>query len=274
MPGVTSISVDLHKYAYAPKGASLLLHRDPGLRLPQFFASAAWPGYTMLNPTMASTRSGGPLAGAWAVVEALGDHGYQRLATDTFAAVDAIVAGTADIAGLHLVAHPDATLIAIGTDSDRDPFTVCDQMRMRGWYVQPQLSFRGRPANIHLSISAATCPHVPEFLTALAESAAAAAEAGPVVVDPGVAAMIPELDPRRLSDIDFTGLLAAAGLTGDGLLPQQLAPVNALLDLATPELREAVLVRFLDQISRPRRPHRSGQFIDSQGTPTTSPRTL
>src|SRR3954454_18402746 len=35
--GVTSISVDLHKYAYAPKGTSILLHRTPALRRPQFF---------------------------------------------------------------------------------------------------------------------------------------------------------------------------------------------------------------------------------------------
>src|SRR6478735_1193150 len=69
--GVTSISVDLHKYAYAPKGTSILLHRTPDLRRPQFFASAQWPGYTILNPTMQSTKSGGPLAGAWAVVNTI-----------------------------------------------------------------------------------------------------------------------------------------------------------------------------------------------------------
>ena len=74
--GVTSISVDLHKYAYAPKGTSVLLHRTAELRRPQFFASAKWPGYTMLNPTMQSTKSGGPLAGAWAVVNTIGDAGY------------------------------------------------------------------------------------------------------------------------------------------------------------------------------------------------------
>ncbi|MCW2758397.1 MAG: Pyridoxal-dependent decarboxylase [Nocardioidaceae bacterium] len=56
--GVTSISVDLHKYGYAPKGTSLLLHRTPALRRPQLFAWASWPGYTMLNSTMQSTRSG------------------------------------------------------------------------------------------------------------------------------------------------------------------------------------------------------------------------
>ena len=74
--GVTSISVDTHKYAYAPKGTSLLLHRSSALRKPQYFASADWPGYTMINSTLQSTKSGGPLAGAWAVVQALGDEGY------------------------------------------------------------------------------------------------------------------------------------------------------------------------------------------------------
>ena len=64
----------------------------PALRRPQFFASAAWPGYTMLNATTQSTRSGGPIAGTWAVVEHIGDDGYLALAEQALAAVDAIVA--------------------------------------------------------------------------------------------------------------------------------------------------------------------------------------
>ena len=104
--GVTSISVDLHKYAYAPKGTSVLLHRSPELRRSQFFASAAWPGYTMLNSTMQSTKSGGPLAGAWAVMRSLGDKGYERLARDVFEAVDRICDGIADTKELAVSARP------------------------------------------------------------------------------------------------------------------------------------------------------------------------
>jgi glutamate/tyrosine decarboxylase-like PLP-dependent enzyme len=80
VPGVTSISVDLHKYAYTPKGASILLHRNPELRRAQFFATAGWPGYTMINSTLQSTKSGGPLAAAWAVTRFIGDDGYAALA--------------------------------------------------------------------------------------------------------------------------------------------------------------------------------------------------
>jgi sphinganine-1-phosphate aldolase len=255
--GVTSISVDLHKYGYAPKGTSVLLHRSGELRRAQFFASAAWPGYTMLNSTLQSTKSGGPLAGAWAVVQSLGDTGYELLSREVFEAVDAIVAGVADIAALSLVVAPDSTLVALATDTTCDAFTVCDEMAARGWYVQPQMSYGDHPATIHLSVSAATLAHVEELLAALADSVATAQEAGPVTVDPGIAEFIAALDPATLSAEDFDGLLAAAGLVGGGEghegldLPARMAEVNAMLDLASPDMREALLVAFLDRLSRP-----------------------
>lgn len=257
--GVTSISVDLHKYAYAPKGTSVLLHRTPELRRPQFFASAAWPGYTMLNSTMQSTKSGGPLAGAWAVMRSLGDEGYERLARDVFEAVDRIRAGVDEMPELAVVSTPDSTLLALTTDGSCDPFTICDEMAARGWYVQPQMSFAGSPATIHLSVSAATLPHVPELLAALAEAVAAAVTTGPVTVDPAVATFIGDLDPFSLSEEDFDGLLLAAGLVGaagaegDLALPQRMAEVNAMLDLASAAMREALLVAFLDRLTRPTR---------------------
>jgi sphinganine-1-phosphate aldolase len=260
--GVTSISVDLHKYAYAPKGTSLLLHRTPELRRAQFFASADWPGYTMLNSTTQSTKSGGPLAGAWAVVQSLGDDGYLTLTRQVLDAVDAIVAGIEASPALSLVARPDSSLVTFETDGSCDAFSVCDEMRERGWYVQPQMSYAGQGPSIHLSVSAGTLVHVADFLAALGESVAAAQRTGPVTVDPGIASYIESLEPSTLSDADFDGLLAASGLAaGDhtpgeqaGLaLPSRMAEVNAMLDLASPAMREALLVAFLDRLTRPTR---------------------
>ncbi len=82
--------------------------------------------------------------------------------------------------------------------------------------------------------------------------------AGPVTVDPDVVAFIEALDPAALTDADFDGLLAASGLVGAGAdgglaLPDRMAEVNALLDLASPAMREALLVAFLDRLSRPNR---------------------
>jgi glutamate/tyrosine decarboxylase-like PLP-dependent enzyme len=256
--GVTSISVDLHKYGYAPKGTSILLHRTASLRRPQFFASADWPGYTMLNSTMQSTKSGGPLAGAWAVVNSIGDDGYLELARVVLDGVDRLVAGIEGIGPLSVVADPDSTLVAFTTDETCDVFTICDAMARSGWYVQPQLSFRGGPPTIHLSLSAATAPLVEEFLDALRAAVAEAVSAGPVVVSPDVATFVGALDPDALTDEDFDGLLAAVGMAGGDHvgLPESMAQINALLDLARPALREALLTAFLDRLTRPvRRDH-------------------
>lgn len=253
--GVTSISADLHKYGYAPKGTSVLLHRSAELRRPQYFAYADWPGYTMINTTLQSTKSGGPLAGAWAVVETLGLDGYDRLARDVFAATDRIVEAIGKISALSVVAVPDSTLIAFATDGSCDAFTLADEMGARGWHVQPQMSYDDQPVTIHLSVSAGTLAHLEEFVAALTESVDAAVAAGPVVVDPEIAAFIGALDPEALSDDDFDGLLAAAGLGGGGGLavPERMAPVNAMIDLASPRMREALLTAFMDRLQRPNR---------------------
>lgn len=254
VPGVTSISVDLHKYAYTPKGVSVLLHRDSALRKGHFFASADWPGYTMLNSTMQSTKSGGPLAAAWAVTRAIGADGYASLAVRARGAALEIARRAPGIPGLRLLASPDSTLVTLTTDDSCDVFTIADEMLSRGWYVQPQMAYAAAPASLHLTLSAATAESVDEFLAALTESTQAARADGPIVVDDGLAAAAVALDPETLSDSDFDALLALAGLAGgDGslALPERMAPVNALLDVAPPVLREALLLAFLDRLARP-----------------------
>ena len=252
--GVTSVSVDLHKYAYTPKGVSVLVHRTAALRTGHLFASADWPGYPMLNATMQSTRSGGPLAAAWAVTHRIGLDGYARLARQARDATLRIAAAAPGIPGLRVVAPPDSTLVALATDASCDVFTIADEMLVRGWYVQPQMSFRDVPPTLHLTLSAATAPSVPELLESLADAVAAARAAGPVAVDAGLAALLGGIDPATLDDEGFTRLLGAAGLAGaDGslALPERMAPVNALLDACPPALREALLLGVLDRLSRP-----------------------
>jgi sphinganine-1-phosphate aldolase len=252
--GVTSISVDLHKYAYTPKGVSLLLHRDAGLRRAQFFAAADWPGYTMLNSTTQSTKSGGPLAAAWAVVTHLGDDGYLSLARQARGGILQLLEALGTVPHLTVVTEPDSTLVALRADERCDVFTVSDEMLARGWFVQPQMAFGGHPPTLHLTFSAATAPHVADFVAALEDSVAAAVAAGPVQVAPDLAAAARSIDPGTLDDAAFDGLLQAAGLAGPGgelVLPERMAQVNALLDVSPPRLREALLVAFLDRLSRP-----------------------
>ncbi|WP_433022990.1 pyridoxal phosphate-dependent decarboxylase family protein [Kribbella sp. CA-294648] len=251
VPGVTSISVDLHKYAYTPKGASILLHRTPGLRRAQYFAHADWPGYTMLNSTTQSTKSGAPLAAAWAVIQHIGDDGYQRLARTSYDATLRLAEAAESVDGLTVLARPATTLIALQSDERADVFTIADELGARGWFVQPQLSFRDQPASLHLSMSAATAPRLDDLITALGQAVAAAQTAGPVKIAPELAEAAQAIDPALLDEAAFDGLLELAGLGTAETLPDRMAPVNALLDIAPPRLREALLIAYLDRLMRP-----------------------
>ena len=62
--GVTSISADLHKLGYAPKGASVILHRSRRLRRYQTFDFDGWLGGRYVTPNLQGTRSGLPMAAA------------------------------------------------------------------------------------------------------------------------------------------------------------------------------------------------------------------
>lgn len=256
VPGVTSISADLHKYGYTPKGVSVLVHRSMALRHNQFWATAGWPGYGVVNSTLQSTKSGGPLAAAWAVVQLLGRDGYAELAAAARGAALRIADAVGDIDGVRLLAVPDSTLVTLAADERCDVYTIADELLARGWYAQPQLPFGDGVASLHLSLSAATAAGVEHFLTALREAVAAAIATGPVQVDPELARLLGSLDPATLDDAAFAGLLAAAGLTGtteDGAvggvrLPLRMAPVNALLAACPVPLREALLVAVVERL--------------------------
>lgn len=251
VPGVTSVSVDLHKYAYCPKGTSVLLHADASLRRSQFFASAAWPGYTMLNSTMQSTRSGGPLAAAWAVLNHVGDDGYLALASQTLAAVRALRSGIDDIDGLRVQGSPSSTLLSVVADDDGfDVFTVADEMTERGWYLQPQFGFESSPANLHLTVTAANCGSEESLLADLAGAVGAARVRGAVSLPAELTSAIAGLDPDGLTSEQFAGLLAMAGMEGAGT-PKRMAEINAMLGAAAPGLRERLLVEFLGVLYTP-----------------------
>ncbi|MFI7428442.1 pyridoxal phosphate-dependent decarboxylase family protein [Micromonospora sp. NPDC049836] len=250
--GVTSISVDLHKYAYAPKGVSVLLHRNPALRAPQYFAYADWPGYTMINPVIASTRSGGPIAGAYATLRHLGEDGYLRLAEQTRAAVAGLADAVRAVDGLRLMAEPQSTVVCFTTDGDPDLdlFVLVDELTARGWHTQPQLRYAGLPASVHLTVTASVAPRVAEFGPALADAVAAARAAGPVALPPELLALAGTLSPAALTP-ELIGELAAGLGLGAGPAPDRMAAVNTLLDAAPVALRERLLVEFVGLLQRP-----------------------
>ncbi|MFF5407317.1 pyridoxal phosphate-dependent decarboxylase family protein [Streptomyces misionensis] len=254
VPGVTSISVDLHKYGYADKGASVVLYRDAELRRHQYFAYAGWPGYPVVNPTVQGTKSGGLLAQAWAVLHHLGHDGYTALARRVAVAADRLLPGLRAIDGVRVLGDPAGSLVAFtvhgpaGTPDLGLVLHVADEMRERGWYLQPQLSCDGLPPNLHLTLTPATSDRVAPLLADLAESVTAARACEPVTVDPALTELAATLDPDTLTPEDVAGFLAFAGLDGEQGLPPRTAPVLALLDALPPRLKERMLTEFIGSL--------------------------
>jgi len=171
VPGVTSISVDLHKFGYTAKGASVIVHRDKRLRAYQTFVTDNWLGGVYGSSAMLGTKSGGPWAAAWAVLQHLGDDGYLRVTASARRATEELAAAIAAMPELALRAEPDAMLLAVGaTDPARlDVFAVADELWKRGWYVDRQ----GPPPSLHFTVNAVHDGLIPAFVADLRAAVAA-----------------------------------------------------------------------------------------------------
>ncbi len=256
LEGVTSLSTDLHKYGYTPKGCSVLLHRDADLRRHHYFATTAWSGYPVVNPTLLSTRPGGPPAVAWAILHRIGRDGYRDLALAARRATLAMAAGAEEIPGLRTAAPPESTLVAFadeGGPDDPDVRVVADEMTARGWTLGVQPA-HGGPATIHVSVSAVLEPKVPEFLADLAAAAESARALGRAEPNADLVAAANSLQVEALTPEMIDGLLTIAGLAEPGGgLPERMAPVNALLDAAPPAVVERLLIEVISRLYQPTR---------------------
>ena len=151
--GVTSMSMDVHKYGYAPKGASVVLFRTPELKKHAMYVDVSSPGYVFVNAAVLSSRSAGPMAAAWAVIEHLGEEGYLALAKKVLSARRKILDGLGKL-GFEPVAPVESSILSLyrpGTDF----FGFASAMKERGWHfgLQKGLKEFNVPQNIHLTIS-------------------------------------------------------------------------------------------------------------------------
>mgnify|MGYP001032170704 CR=1 FL=1 len=147
VPGVTSMSVDTHKYGYAAKGTSVVLYRDAQLRRHQYFATADWPGGLYFSPTLAGSRPGALSAACWAALATTGREGYREAARRILETGAAVKAGIRAIPGLHVLGEP-LWVVAFGA-RDLDIYRVLDRMTARGW----SLNGLHRPACVHLCVT-------------------------------------------------------------------------------------------------------------------------
>ena len=174
VPGVTSISADLHKYGYAARGSSTVMYRDPEIRRHQFFSYANWPGGLYGSPTMVGSRPGAMVAAAWAVLTYLGEDGYLRLVRTVMETAQALMDGINAIPELHVIGKPDMSIFSYTSDTV-DIYAVADVMDTHGW----QLDRQQMPPKLHLVVTPAHKEIVGTFLADLEAATRSVAKDGP-----------------------------------------------------------------------------------------------
>ena len=249
VPGVTSMSADLHKYGYAAKGASVILYKNKDLRRHQFFAYTDWPGGIYASATMAGTRPAGPIAAAWAVMNFLGEEGYLALTDTVMKTALKIREGIAAIPGLKVLSNPDMSLHAIASDRF-NIYEVGDEMTLGGWHLDRQQF----PPSLHMTITPAHASTADDFLRDLAHAVKVVrkpslnkiANAAMVSLAQAAVKVLPERWVSRLTS-KASSLLGSGG-TG---LPERSAAMYGLMGTLPNrgDMTELVL-DLLDQMTR------------------------
>ncbi|HYI33766.1 MAG TPA: aminotransferase class V-fold PLP-dependent enzyme [Glaciibacter sp.] len=282
VPGVTSMSADLHKFGYAPKGVSVLLHRGRDRQRHQHFATKRWPGYPVVNSTMLGSKSAAALAAGWAIVQRLGADGFASLAASCQRSTDALVHAISSVEGLRVVGTPTGLLFAVAADEtvprDRrvDPHQWADRVRQHGWLLQQQpglMQSNGLrlPHTTHLTITPVTESVLGALTDALLRSAdevrgvpSVDAELvlqllPPLADDSGPLTSAEAFEVLGRLGIDSTGSSSSVAVTaGDAasaaaaaVLPRQMAPLLALIEALPAPFAERLLIELMARMVEP-----------------------
>jgi len=166
VPGVTSISADLHKFGFCPKPASTVFYRSSDRAACQPFEMDDWPGGKFATATLVGTRPGGAVAGAWATLQAMGEQGYVDTARKVMELAGAYRRGIEAI-GLDVLGKPDLSILCF-TSREIDMLRVGEVMALRGWL--PGLV--RDPHAMHLMLSMLHAPAREDYLRDLRDAVA------------------------------------------------------------------------------------------------------
>jgi glutamate/tyrosine decarboxylase-like PLP-dependent enzyme len=149
VPGVSTISADIHKYGYGARGTSVIMYRDEEVRRFARFTLDDWSGGPYRTATLAGSRPGAIVASAWAALNYFGEEGYLKLTREMLDVVHAIRDGIAQ-AGFRVMGQPAMYVLAFTADDGRDMMAVGDAMAQRGWLLGRQPT---HPPSLHLVLT-------------------------------------------------------------------------------------------------------------------------
>lgn len=246
VPGVTSLSLDLHKYGYAAKGCSVVMYKDKELRRFQLFSCTEWAGYAVVNATALSSKSGGPIAAAWALLNYLGEEGYLQLAKDTMDARNKIMQAINEIPELKIEGNPVMPLLAISS-SKIDIYELNDELKKKGWVIGAQLKKRNMPATIHLTINKVNVDCVDELIADIKEGVKELSKfkLGNFKEKATIAAT--KLLASNLDSTTFEKVIQTLGMD-DGELPDKMSTINKLMEVLPNDIVKKMVVDFMNEL--------------------------
>lgn len=257
VPGVCSISLDPHKYAFSAIGSSVVLFNKSFYKMYSTFANIRWPGYVIVNPAVLSSRSAGPLAATWAILHYLGETGYLDLAKRIIDARDKIISGLQKL-GYRVLGRQSSCIVAFSSE-EVNVFKLADIMVEKGWWFLAQRGMEDLniPPSIHLTITPIHDKVVEHMLKDLEEATEEVKRVPSSDVEDMVQGMglimktvLPEemglqaigaMLNRLEKDIDTYGprILKALGL--DKGVPKEMAMINEMFNSLPPDIVEPLL---------------------------------
>ena len=160
VPGVTSISLDIHKFGFSAKGASLIMYRSMDYLRNQFFISTEFRGGVYVSPTILGTRPGGAIAAAWSTIQHLGQKGYMENTRRLIEGKNRLRDFFHSIPELEVLGNPKINLLAYRTKNNKpDIFVIADYLEEKGWLVDRQQL----PPCIHLTILPSNLPAIDAY---------------------------------------------------------------------------------------------------------------
>ncbi|KAJ3193257.1 hypothetical protein HK101_005156 [Irineochytrium annulatum] len=244
--GVTSISVDPHKYGFAPKGSSVILYRERRYRNYQYFVTTEWPGGVYASPSIAGSRPGALIAGCWTAMVHMGEDGYVKTTCEIVGAARKIIRGgkpsIESIEGLRVIGDPRVSVVAFDAEPPLKIFGVADLLSKKGWH----LNCLQNPTSVHIACTLLTVKAADQLVEDMRDAVKQLREdpkkgEGELAAIYGTVATVP--DRNVLVDVDILRLITA-WLNPESLLDRTtllrcLRASTALLELAAPILWSA-----------------------------------
>lgn len=252
VPGVTSMSMDLHKYGYTAKGASVVLYKNAELRKSQYFVYTGWPGGIYASPAVAGTRPGGSIAAAWAVLNFLGKDGYMQKAKEVMDAAMKVRKAVESIEGIEILGNPHMCVMAIG--SDKLPiYTIGDELSLKGWHIDRQQN----PESLHLTISWGNVKAMDQFVTDLQEAVAKTKKPSLHKITSKATVGVVKGLAKVLSEEQMTKLTQMLSKMGGAGLPKRTAAMYGMMGaLPNQGDLDQLILNMLDGLNRPEVPRK------------------